>query len=104
MAAKCVDKVDRNESRCCVNAQLELLCCTASISNLSMACFIFSICLLRMAFCSSSSVACFLNCRSSPSLAKILTKCYLLLNKSYLQIQLNMSAFYENSCTDKQVL
>ena len=72
IAAKCVASVDLNDSRCCWRARLELLCCTASISNLSMACFIFSMCLLKIAFCSSSSVACLLNCRNSPSLAEII--------------------------------
>lgn len=62
--------VVRRLSRWPCSAMFVLRCCTASISSFSMACFMLSMCLLRIAFCSSSSVVCFLSCLSSPSRAK----------------------------------
>ena len=67
---KLLVNVARSASKWCCRARLLERCCTASTSNLSMACFMFSMCLLRMAFCSSYSVFCFLSCLSSASRSK----------------------------------
>lgn len=63
--------VVRRLSRWPCSAMFVLRCCTASISSFSIACFMLSMCLLRIAFCSSNSVVCFLSCLSSPSRAKM---------------------------------
>ena len=67
----------RRASRWCCKAMLFDLCCTASTSSSLMACFMFSMCLLRMAFCSSYSVFCLRNLRSSASRA-LLWELYLI--------------------------
>ena len=64
-------RVARRLSMWTCSAMFVLRCCTASTSSFSMACFMLSMCLLKMAFCSSSSVVCLRSCLSSPSRAMI---------------------------------
>ena len=63
--------VARRLSRWPCSAMFVLRCCTASTSSFSMACFMLSMRLLNMAFCSYSSVVFLRSCLSSLSWATI---------------------------------
>lgn len=74
ISTKLREIICRNLARCLCSAVISFCCSFLSPSNLSMPFFIFSMCLLRMAFCSSNSVFTFLSFLSSFSRAGMNTK------------------------------